>query len=300
MTMRASRVFVVAVVALAIGALVGGGFALASQHRGGDATVLTPPGGPIAYPTDADAIVLQVSKQGGFVAPQATLGREPAFTLYGDGTIVEGPPVAAPADDAIPSLHTARATEAGVQAILRQAQVAGLFGPSRVYTAGGVVDAGAETFALSVDGARRTVAFAGDLSSTSANLPAGELAARRRFGALEAKLADPSSWLPAGDVGAFAPYAFDRMAVYVNRGAPRSDARSAHAWPLSVPLPAFGRPTSDPGFRCGVVEGTDLHRLVSAADGTRSGALWVGGDGASDAPAYPIVFRPMLPGDTGC
>jgi len=43
---------------------------------------------PIAHPTGPNQVVIRTSTGGGFVAPQASLGAVPSFTLYGDGTIV--------------------------------------------------------------------------------------------------------------------------------------------------------------------------------------------------------------------
>ena len=83
---------------------------------------------PIAHPTGKAEIVVRVTT-GGFVAPSATLGALPAFTLYGDGSVIVPGPVTGhvAAAGACPLLRT-RLREPQVQALLRRARAAGLLG----------------------------------------------------------------------------------------------------------------------------------------------------------------------------
>ena len=82
---------------------------------------------PIAHPTGATALVLRVTSDGGFVAPGTILGAVPAFSLYGDGTVIV--PGAVPQiypGPAISPLRRSRLAERQVQALLRRAKAAGL------------------------------------------------------------------------------------------------------------------------------------------------------------------------------
>jgi hypothetical protein len=66
------------------------------------------------------------------------------------------------------------------------------------------------------------------------------------------------------------------------------------AWPLPVPLSSFGTPGAA-GFRCGVVEGADLDTLRKPASESNEATPWT-----SDQKRYQLVFRPLLPDETGC
>src|SRR5207244_2989201 len=66
---------------------------------------------------------------GGFVAPQALLGRYPTISIYGDGTVItEGPQITIFPGPALPSLVATKISEAGLQKILQLALQAGLLG----------------------------------------------------------------------------------------------------------------------------------------------------------------------------
>ena len=67
------------------------------------------------------------------------------------------------------------------------------------------------------------------------------------------------------------------------------------AWPLDPPLASFGEDTGA-GYRCGVVTGADwTDTLQPLAAGTNELTPWTSG-GSS----YGLVFRPLLPDETGC
>ena len=288
----------VGIVVLAVAAVLGAGLALATQHRGGSATPEPAPTGSIPYPTGTNDLLLRVSSAGGEVSPPDQLANEPEFSLYGDGTVVTGgppptvpsPPPAAPA---LPDLRASHVTPAGVLAILEQARSAGLFGPS-TRVGGGTPGASNVDFALSLGAMRRTALLVGGTGPSPADTPSAR-AARERFGRLRSKLLDLRSWLPAADVGPSAPYDAPGMAVWVSAGTHGGNVHAATVWPLSTPLGSFGDPSSIAGFRCAVVTGADLAKLLPSAEGATAASRWLsGGD------TYRLVFRPVLPGDPGC
>jgi hypothetical protein len=301
--MRTTRVVAVSVTALVLGALVGGGLALAFQHRGG-ADVLAPgtpgQGVSIQHSTRAGDLLLRVSFEGGTESPGDQIVREPLFSLYGDGTvIVEAPPPTLPSPPpagagqaALPDLRTQRVTEAGVQAILSRAYQAGLFGPNRTYP-GTTNDAPDEVFSLSAGPAHRRIVVKGGLDApVPPDAPAG--AARKRLAGLAGALLDLHSWLPSGSVPEPTPYAFDRMAVYVDTAPRDPHAPAAVGWPLTAPLDRLGAP-SVTGFRCAVISGPDLTRLAPLARSAGQSAVW-----RSGTKARSLVFRPLVPDDPGC
>src|SRR5438094_106819 len=140
--MRTPRVLTVALVALVVGGLIGGGLALATEHRGSLSSSGASPG-QIPYVVAPDERVLTVSE----LDPQQP-PLEPQFSLYGNGTVID---LGGPSDGALPGLRSLHVTSGGVQAILKQAADVGLFGPSRRY-ANGSPGAGSEVFAISAGG----------------------------------------------------------------------------------------------------------------------------------------------------
>ena len=298
--MRMSRVLVVAVSVLVLGALVGGGVALALQHlRSGPATRRTGPDGTIPYLTGPNDLLLRVSLANGLLTPVAQAAREPAFSLYGNGTVIvdasaANAPSPPPASGALPDLRTTTVTAAGVGAILQRARSTGLFGPSRSYL-GGPADAATEVFAITLGSVHRVQSFLGGASRVSSSQPPGERAVRERFAEFEANLMDLSSWLPPGAAGPTTSYASDRMAVFVGAGSRDQHAPSTVDWPVPAGLARFGQPSSVEGFRCAVVSGSDLANLAPVASKAGADALW-----RSGPKTYPVVFRPLLPDDLGC
>jgi hypothetical protein len=293
--MRASRVFVVASVALLLGALVGGGLALALQSNGGSGVPSRETGAaPIPYPTASGDALLRVSWRDAADAPVRLEPAPPNIVLFGDGLLVTfGLPCTATSNGpsglwAIRDTSAVRLTPEGVRAVLARAQAAGMFDASASY--GDVRATGGELFALSAGSARRTFAFADGASATPAGATATEVSARERFGSFACDLLD-RSWLPAGSVEPGEASAFDRVAVYVKDGGSGSPAGT---WPLDHPLATFGKASSVAGYRCEVVEGRQLAVLVRHVE-THHPAVWRSGGNT-----YTVAFRPMLPGDPGC
>ncbi len=266
--------------------------------------------GPIPHPTGPKDVVLRVA----FV-PAASAGEvppEPPFTLYGDGTvIVQVPPAAEPQPSATPSaapspsgspgrngqgnaalpdLRVIRLSEAGVQAVLRRAAQAGLFGPSA--TLGGPSNAATEIFTVSLSGVHREIEVQGGVDLVP---PGGaDQAVRARLGALQRSLFDLGSWLPAGAVLGTEAYAPTGLAVYVDERAAGTSPADV-PWPLKTRLATFGSPSPVNGFRCAVVTGQDLARLEAAARGVQTDQRWRDGSNA-----YSLVLRPLLPDRSGC
>jgi hypothetical protein len=299
--MRSSRVALIGGIAVVAGALIGAGLAAASQRGSTPPGPAPQPTSPIAHPTGPSDLLLRWSFSGGLVSPAAQLAREPAFSLFGDGTVVfEGPPPTPPSPppasgaSALPDLVTTKLDETGIQAVLRQAGASGLFGPSRRFV-GGPADAPVETFSLSLGALRRTVSFDGGTSAARPGVSPSDAAARRAFADLGSKLHDLGSWIPSPDAGPRVAYAFDRMSVYVGTPQQVRKGEVTMAWPLQTSPARVGRASSTPGFRCAVVTGDTLDALRRAAQRASDDARW-----RSGSLTYQVVFRPLLPDDRGC
>ena len=257
--------------------------------------------GGIEHPTGSDQVILRVQTGGGFVPVEWNLRSVPGFTLLGDGRlIVEGPVIEIYPGPAMPNLLVSRLTEAAIQAILAEAERAGLLGGDATYDYPCVADAPTTTFTVSAGGTTSTVsAYAlGFEDDAGQSACAGtDRRARAELWDFSMRLGDLRSWLPEGSVSAEEPYVPAEMRVYVQpyRGDPELPQRLIE-WPLEVPLAEFGRPDPNlPGVRCGVVSGPDLEALLPLANRANQLTPWV-----SDRDRHGLIFRPLLPDEHGC
>ncbi len=247
---------------------------------------------PIAHPTGKAEIVVRVTTGGGFVAPSATLGALPAFTLYGDGSVIVPGPVTqmSPRPALAPLLRT-RLREPQVQALLRRARAAGLLGRGSIDYGDmgsiGISDAPTTTVRLNVAGRRVTrEAYALGISAGNGRLPAAQARARE---ALRAFIAG----LPHGLAGS--RYVPPSVVVYVQpykgQAAPGS---SIVTWPLSSDLASAGNAMSI-GYRCIAVSGQSARTLLATLRTASDESRWKSGKAE-----YALVARPLLPEERDC
>jgi hypothetical protein len=245
--------------------------------------------------------VLRVQTGGGFVPVEYNLRAVPGFSLLGDGTlIVEGPMIEIYPPPALPNLQASRLTEEAVQAILAEAERAGLLGPDATYDYPCIADAPTTTFTVVTDGATHTVSayalgFEEGMGQGACADVDGE--ARAKLAEFWAKLGDLASWLLPGSMSAEQEYAPTEMRVYVRPylGDPELEQEPVE-WPLDQPLDGFGEP--DPNLadtRCGAVSGADLDELLPLAQAANQLTPWI-----SDGTEHAVVFRPLLPDEHTC
>jgi hypothetical protein len=156
-----------------------------------------------------------------------------------------------------------------------------------------------QVFAIAVTGMHREQVFDGDVAD-QAGTGGEDAAIRTRLAELQAALADLGSWLPSGAVATTATYDAPRLAVYVGPAQANPPGASVvAAWPLDASpgarLATFGAASAVEGFRCGVLEGAAGDRVAAAAGAATTDTLW-----RSGSKVYQVVFRPLLPDETGC
>jgi hypothetical protein len=158
---RASRpLAVVLLSAVALAACTGGPTASGSPAPSPSAT---PGPDTIDHPTGATDVVLRMEEGGGFVAPGFFVTQGPAFTLYGDGTVIWRDPNDQPPADtgrgvAGAPYRIGRLDEAGLQALLHFAVADGALGIAKLhYDPGNIADAGSTTFTLHAGGIEKVV-----------------------------------------------------------------------------------------------------------------------------------------------
>jgi hypothetical protein len=259
-----------------------------------------PRAGGIDHPTGASDLILRVHVGGGFVPVDYTLREIPFFSIYGDGRLVTvGPQIEIYPGPALPNLLVSQISEEGIQAILEAARDAGLLGPDRRFDHPGIADAHTTTFTLVAEGRTHVIsAYAlGFDEQPSGLIPEDEQQARQKLNDFQMKLGDLGSWLPEGSVGEEEPFGFDELRIFVREDAPKDDAlpQNELRWPLSPGLADFGAVVPDLDVRCGSVQGSDLEALLPLAQEANELTPW-----RNDDHLYGLVFRPLLPDESGC
>ena len=291
------------IVALATLSIVATGCAKSTISDTGGMVSPTP-GSPTGIPhaSGAGDLVIQISNEGGFVAPSYTLTVIPQFSLFGDGSVITGgvEPAIYPGA-ALPSMNVQVVTEEGLQAILQAAIDAGLEDGTDHTDLGstGIADASTTVFTFDADGVTHTVKIyaLGMTSERPAGMSAEEFHAREALQGFVSKVASLETWLPAGSVGATQPFVGEGARLYVSDYQPDPQlTEPAKAWPLDPPLASFGAATDVMGTRCGVVSGTDwTDTLLPLAQSANALTPWT-----SDGTRYAISFRPLMPNETTC
>jgi hypothetical protein len=290
-TLRKSRILAAALAALSMAAC--------ARATGGPAGP-----GPSDVPAYGDGdLVLRMEVGGGFVAPEYSITQLPAFSLYGDGRVIQpGAQIEIYPQPALPAVDLSLVDERGMHSILQAAREAGLYGPNRHYDACCIADAPTTTFTLTERDGTRHVVSAYALSESSDNDPAmsdEDREARRKLAELGMKLTSLSGWLPDGsieDSGQFRP---ERMRVYVRAGAPSDDQgldEPSERWTIEPALAQFGQPVDLPsGYRCGAIGGGDLDAMLPAFRDANQLTPWV-----SSGAGFQLILRPLLPDEPGC
>ena len=258
------------------------------------------PSPAIAHSTAADDLVLRWGYEGGFTPPEYQLANLPAFSLYGDGTIVRpGPQIEIYPGPALPALEVVRVDEAGMQAILEAAFNAGLDSVGDLTDMGsvGVADAPETVFTMRAGGVDRSVRVyaLGEAGGQFPGMPDEEFEARKALLGLVDDLSSLETWLPEGSIGAFAVYEPAGVRAYVSPYTPQADLpQEAVAWPLDQPLRGAGE-DAGAGFRCISVTGDEWAVLAPAAVQANQLSPWT-----SDGRRFSVSFRPLRPDETGC
>jgi hypothetical protein len=250
-------------------------------------------GAPIAHPTGPHQVVIRTSTGGGFIAPQASLGAVPSFTLYGDGTIVV--PGAVPQispGPAIRPLLRGHISERRVQALLRGATQAGLLAAGTIDYGNmgsvGISDAPTTTLILHAAG-RRITRQAYALGITGRTTPAQAKA--------RSALASFIAALPRGLTGA--RYVPQGLAVFVTpTSAPGQPGSRPITWPLSSDLATAGAPiSSGSGYRCITVGGANAGTLLATLRRANDQSSW---KASGSTGRYLLIARPLLPDERNC
>jgi hypothetical protein len=258
-------------------------------------------GGTLQYPRGSTDLLLRVSSEGGFVAPEYLLTAASAFSLFGDGTAVTpGAQTEIYPGPALPTLIATPITGDGIQALLRAALDAGLDQDHGYTDLGsvGVADASTTVFTFTIDGVTHvTKVYA--LGMLGGDQPAGmsdaEFAARTRLERFQTSLQDLRHTLPTGSVGDDAMFTPTGLRLFVTDYHPGDLKEPAVEWPLATPLSSLGDPSETDGYTCVAVTGADLEAVLPLAQSANQLTPWT-----SEGIRYTVLFRPLLPDESGC
>lgn len=258
-------------------------------------------GGTIDHATGHDDLLARVELGGGFISPEWNLTNLPSFSLYGDGTVVQpGAQIELYPGPALPAISRRTVDEAGIQAILQEALHATEGIPADLGDMGSVMIADAATTVITVrgGGVDRTVeAYAlGELSERPEGMSQEVYRARQRLADLVTRLGSLDSWLPAGSLGTEGTYEGESARLFVSEYRNVDDLpQEPVAWPLDGALSGFGEETRPGSYRCGTLSGEDWTTVRREASRANELTPWTdGGD------PFSILFRPLLPDESGC
>ncbi|HEY5520772.1 MAG TPA: hypothetical protein VIK08_08945 [Candidatus Limnocylindrales bacterium] len=257
--------------------------------------VPTPPpvSGPTPSPTDQPSptpegatLLLEVTTEGGFIAPSAHLGQLPAVVVDTAGNIYTADPNSA--GGSLIALAVVRSVGAsGAAQIMAAIKAAGLDHANATGGGPGNPDAGVTVFSVVVDGQE----VLNQISGGGAPAPGHPGGSPEPALDLLARLQDPGETWGAANVTTtpFVPTAYK---VY---DAPAtSGGANAIDWPLSASLATFGKPVTPDlgitGLRTGVVFGDDATKLAAVGGSATSDTVFV-----SDNEQYQVWIRPLLP-----
>jgi hypothetical protein len=249
-------------------------------------------------PTNSD-LVLRIEQVGGFVPVQYYLTGMPTLSLYGDGVLITpGAQIEIYPGPALPALSQQHLSPEAIQLLLQAAIDAGLDKDRDLKTMM-VSDMPTTVFTLTIDGQTHTTqvyALDFDLGPKPDGMTQDEFQARKDLAAFQAKATD-LTWLPDGSVTDEGMYEPTSLRIFSS--AYQSDpelTQAPIAWPLTPGLDLFGdsQDASD-GMRCGTVAADAAATLLPLAEQANQLTPWT-----SDGTEYGLLFRPLLPDESGC
>ena len=231
-------------------------------------------------------MLLEVTNEGGFIAPSARLGQLPSVVVDTDGKIYTPAVDDSGTPKPIPGVDMRDVGAAGAAAILQAIRDAGL--NQNGDDGGAPGDTGVTIYTVQIDGDQ----FVNRVVASGPGRPGG---GDDPATALLNRLLDPSQmWGATGVITAsYQPIAYR---IYV---APTAEAGAdSMAWPLATAPVDFGSPATPDfgvtGLRSGIVVGDDAQAFASAvATASSQETLTSGGD------AYQVWVRPLLPDELG-
>ena len=297
-----SRLAALAALALVLSACSGAAASGApSGSPGPSAAPSNPPSavpstvGAIEHKTGPTDVILRYDQGGGFVMPAYTAAQAPAFTLYGDGTLIFRPVKADPLP-AVGSVspfapfRTAKMSEDQIQTLLDYALNEGGLGAARAeYMNMTVSDASTAVFTVNAGGLAKTVSVYA-LGLDSPEVP--DLQIRKVLATLRDRLLD----IDQGGTVKTDVYAPDRYRAILLEGQAGAPDQKAWPWPdvKTAEFVSNGDPNAMP-LPARVMTAAQIEALgIKPFEG---GFVGLPLAGPGDGKFYTLSVRPLLPDD---
>lgn len=239
---------------------------------------------------------------GGLAGPDRDALTVPQVSIYADGRVIsEGAQIAIYPGPALPPLMLSRLSPVGLARVMDEAARTGLTGGDRHFPMRGIADVHTTSFTVVVDGETHvvTVDGLGLEAGHEEQFDATERQARQAMLDFQGALTYLPPWLGTDLIADGLPYEFDELRIVARPGLPPVEpdlAQPEILWPLSGSLATIGEPyPMGENARCVTVAGDDLQTLLPVAMGANQLTLW-----ESEGERYELLFRPLLPDETGC
>jgi hypothetical protein len=251
---------------------------------------------PVTLPADS-SLVLRVEYVGGFVPPEMLAGRLPLASVYADGrVIVEGPVAAIYPGFAWPNVQVVDIGRDGVQELADRALAAGV-AESDDLGMPPLADVPSTRFTLgTADGTyvREVYGLTETAGMPDAGLTPAQEAAREELSDLLALVTD------VGHTEAPQPYTPAAVAALVRPWTASEDDVAMGLAPEPVPWPGPELPGTPigplPDLGCVTATGDEATAVSAAARDANVLTPWLAADGSR----WSVLFRPLLPDETGC
>ncbi|GLY00305.1 MULTISPECIES: hypothetical protein [Actinoplanes] len=246
-------------------------------------------GSATPYPS-SDVVVLRVESRGGFVPPHFLVGRLPQISVYADGRLItEGPVALSYPGPALPNLQVQQLTPEQVQQLTADAVKAGVtdgadFGTPNVAD---IPSTKVTVRTASGDESVEVVALR-EARPDDTSLTAAQHAARKKLTDFLDTVdglatASQERYLPTGLVAIAQPW------VDPGDGLGGEPVQ----WPgPDLPGEALNETV---GTHCVAMTGEQKDTVWAAADKASQRTSWM-----SAGKQWSVVFRPLLPGESGC
>ena len=253
----------------------------------------TPSPSPAPTPTPSPSpqgatLLIEVTSEGGFIAPAARLGQLPTVVVDADGKIYTQAVDESGTPKLIPLVDVRDVGPAGAAAILAAIRAASL--DANGGDTGAPGDTGVTVFTVVIDGET----YVNRIAASGPGVPGHPGGSSPAFDLLN-RLIDPTETWGATNVTTttYQPVAYR---IY---DAPASAAGSdTMDWPLATPPADFGSPQTPDfgvtGLRSGIVLGADAQAFAAAVAAASSQVTFTSG---SDA--FQVWVRPLLPDELG-
>jgi len=256
----------------------------------------TPTPTPTTAPTPAPSpspsaatLLLEVTNEGGFIAPSARLGQLPTLVVDTDGKIYTQALDDSGTPKLIPGVDVRDYGPDGAAAILQAIRDAGL--DQNGGDVGVPGDSGVTIFTVAIDGEE----YVTRVGASGPGVPGHPGGSDNPAIGLLTQLLDPTvAW--GGDTGTGSRYQLVAYRIYFAPiDAPGADSMD---WPFAAAPDAFGSPATPDfgvtGLRSGIVLGDEAAAFATAVAGASSQQTFTyNGD------AYEVWVRPLLPDELG-